>query len=154
MPLLKLTGNGLAPALEEPLNEISLNEWRARRPMAVDATALCINNDASLAGIEGDIHQFKVIVLEFPTFKDGRAYSQARLLRERYNYAGDIRARGDILRDQLQYMVRCGFNVFEFKGEDTIDAAAALTEFSRAYQSAADKDAPIWRRRLAKAAAA
>ncbi len=100
-----------------------------------------------------DLSGFSTIILDFPAFKDGRAYSQARLLRERYGYSGEIRARGDILRDQLLFMARCGFDAFEYQG-DVASAEAAMREFSFAYQSAADQAAPVWRRRLSKAAAA
>ena len=94
------------------------------------------------------------MILAFPHFKDGRAYSQARLLRERYGFAGEIRARGEILRDQLYFMARCGVNAFEFSNTSTLGADAALNEFSFVYQSAADKAQPAWRRRVARAVAA
>ena len=154
MPLLKLVKNTLTPALEEPLEEVSLEDWRANRPAHAGATALVISNDAALEDVAADFSGFSVIVLEFPAFKDGRAYSQARLLRERYGFAGEIRARGEILQDQLFFMVRCGVNAFEYSGENAKSANDALNEFSFVYQSAADGAAPLWRRRLARAAAA
>ncbi len=154
MPLLKLSRDRLLPSLEEPLVEVSLEDWRDNPQEHADATALRISNDTSLADVKCDIHGFSVIVLDFPAFKDGRAYSQARLLRDRYGYSGEIRARGDVLRDQLLFMVRCGVNAFEFTGDDVSGADAALKEFSFAYQPAADDVTPVWRRRLARAAAA
>lgn len=153
MKLLKLSRDRLFPAFEEPLAEVSLEEWRDNPQGHADATALRIGNDVSLAGVEGDLAGFSVIILDFPKFRDGRAYSQARLLRERYGYTGEIRARGDILRDQLLFMARCGFDAFEFAG-DADGANAALAEFSFAYQPAADGAVPVWRQRLARAAAA
>jgi uncharacterized protein (DUF934 family) len=154
MKLLKLSRGHLYPALEEPLVEVSLDEWRDNPQEHADATALRISNDTSLADIKCDIHGFSIIILVFPAFKDGRAYSQARLLRERYGYAGEIRARGDILRDQLLFMMRCGFDAFEFSGADINGANEALKEFSFAYQLGSDSLAPIWRQRLDRAAAA
>lgn len=154
MPLLKLSCDHLYPALEEALVEVSLDQWRDNPQDHADATALRISNDVSLADIKCDVHGFSVIILDFPAFKDGRAYSQARLLRERYGYAGEIRARGDILRDQLLFMARCGFDAFEFEDDDIAGAKAALDEFSFAYQAASDRVEPIWRKRLARAVAA
>lgn len=154
MPLLKLNRDRLTPALEEPLTEVSLEDWRDNPQEHADATALRISNDTPLAGVKCDLHGFSVIILDFPAFKDGRAYSQARLLRERYGYTGEIRARGDILRDQLFFMVRCGINAFEYPSDDVAGADAALKEFTFAYQPAADKAAPVWRQRQASAAAA
>jgi len=154
MKLLKLNRDRLTPALEEPPVEVTLEDWRDNPQEHADATALSISNDTALADVKCDLHGFSVIILEFPAFKDGRAYSQARLLRERYGYTGEIRARGDILRDQILFMVRCGINAFEFTGEDVAGADAALKEFSFAYQPAADAEAPAWRQRLSRAAAA
>lgn len=154
MPLLKFIHDRLTPALEEPHSEVTLEEWRANPQAHVDASALVISNATPLDDLACDFSGFSVIVLEFPAFKDGRAYSQARLLRERFNYSGEIRARGDVLRDQLLFMVRCGINAFEFASEDTDGARAALEEFSFFYQPAVDEAAPVWRLRLNRAAAA
>lgn len=153
MKLLKLSRDRLYPALEEPLSEVSLEDWGDNPQGHADATALRISNDVSLADVKCDLHGFSTIILDFPAFKDGRAYSQARLLRERYGYTGEIRARGDILRDQLLFMARCGINAFEFTG-DVGGANEALKEFTFAYQPAADGREPVWRKRLNRAAAA
>ena len=154
MKLLKISRNKLLPALEEPLAEVSLEDWRDNPQEHPDATALTISNATSLADIKCDIHGFSVIILAFPVFKDGRAYSQARLLRERYGYTGEIRARGDVLFDQLSFMARCGINAFEFAGPNAENAGAAMREFTFAYQTSADGAAPVWRKRLDRAAAA
>jgi len=152
MKLLKLSHGRISPALEEPLQTVSLDEWRDNPQAHADATALAIPNDASVADITMDICGFDVVILDFPQFKDGRAYSQARLIRERLNFTGEIRARGGVLRDQLLFMVRCGFDAFEFGDAGVADAV--LREFTFAYQPAADSVAPIWRQRLAHAKAA
>lgn len=83
--------------------------------------------------------RLSLVALEFPTFKDGRAYSTARLLRERYNYKGELRAVGNVLRDQFLFMLRCGFDAFEVATEHEVAAwKKAMDEFSVWYQAAAD----------------
>ncbi|MBK8175349.1 MAG: DUF934 domain-containing protein [Rhodospirillales bacterium] len=80
-----------------------------------------------------------VIALEFPAFKDGRAYSTARLLRERYGFAGELRAVGNVLRDQFLFMQRCGFDAFEVADERAVAAWTEATQaFSVFYQPASD----------------
>jgi uncharacterized protein (DUF934 family) len=154
MTLLKLSHGQFAPALEEPLREVSLEDWRGNPHAHAEATALVIDNDATIMDIAADLGGFDVVVLDFPAFTDGRAYSQARLLRERLGYTGEIRARGNVLRDQIFFMARCGFNAFEYDGQQANDAVMALKEFSYVYQPAADKREPAWRKRIARAAAA
>ncbi|MFZ4602054.1 MAG: DUF934 domain-containing protein [Caulobacterales bacterium] len=89
-----------------------------------------------------------LVVVNFPKFRDGRGYTTARLLRDRFGFAGDIRAEGDVLRDQLAFMIRCGFSSFAVKDRAPQAALdAALRRFSVVYQPAADGAAPIWRRR-------
>ena len=89
-----------------------------------------------------------LIVLQFPRFQDGRAYSQARLLRERYGFCGELRAEGNVLRDQLAFMERCGFDSFEVDERVSLaDFNAALEEMSVWYQPAGDARIPAWRLR-------
>jgi uncharacterized protein (DUF934 family) len=93
----------------------------------------------SVEQISGDLHRLSVVALEFPKFNDGRAMSQARLLRERYGYRGEIRATGRVLRDLLLFMHRCGFDAFEVADNVTAGVVVeALAEFSFFYQPAAD----------------
>jgi len=100
--------------------------------------------------IASDLARFAVIGVNFPKFTDGRGYSSARLLRERYGYAGEIRAIGDVLRDQLFYMKRCGIDAFAVREDKDIEAAlAGLKVFSEAYQAAVDQPQPLFRRRAA-----
>ena len=154
MTLFKFSNNSMLSALEAPLQEVFLEQWRENPAAHAGATALVIPNDVRFSDSVDDLSGFSVIILQFPAFKDGRAYSQARILRERLGYAGEIRARGDVLRDQLLFMVRCGFDAFELAGEDSSDAQASLHEFSFSYQSAADNEDPVWRKRLLRADAA
>lgn len=86
-----------------------------------------------------DLKRLSLVVLEFPKFRDGRGFSWARILRTRLSFTGDIRARGNFLRDQLFFMVRCGINSFAGDARITPDAVrAALATFAHVYQPAAD----------------
>jgi uncharacterized protein (DUF934 family) len=99
------------------------------------------------AAIAGDLARLAVVALEFGTFKDGRAFSQAALLRRRYRYAGEIRAVGDVQRDQIFFMRRCGIDAFELRSDRSAeDALAAFREFSVTYQAAPDDPRPLYRR--------
>jgi uncharacterized protein (DUF934 family) len=90
-----------------------------------------------------------LVALEFPGFKDGRHYTTARLLRERFGFKGEIRAVGDVMRDQLFYMTRCGFDAFELKSTKSLEEAlGAFNEYSVTYQGAADDPRPLFRRRV------
>jgi len=92
--------------------------------------------DAVIEDILFALQKLKLIALQFEVFADGRAFSQAKLLRERYNFSGDIRAMGDVIRDQLAFMQRCGFNQFEIPDdEDSQLALLAFSEISYGYQS-------------------
>ena len=92
--------------------------------------------------------QLPLIALDFPEFVDGRCYSSARLLRNRYQYQGELRAIGDILRDQLYFMQRCGFDSFELRANrDPQEALQAFAEFSVRYQPAADGAPALFRYR-------
>jgi len=98
--------------------------------------------------IRDDLDRIDLIAINFPTFMDGRGYSLAKILRDRYGYQKEIRAVGDIMRDQLFYLQRCGFNAYEIKaGRDIMDAVKGLEDFSVTYQVSADEKQPIYRRR-------
>jgi uncharacterized protein (DUF934 family) len=89
-----------------------------------------------------------VIAVHFPKFTDGRGYSIASILRKRFGYTGELRAVGDVQRDQLFLMARCGFDAFALRDDQDPDAClGALTDFSVAYQDAADGRAPAFRDR-------
>lgn len=96
------------------------------------------------------IPDLPLIALNFPAFKDGRAFTSARELRERFGYQGEIRAIGDVLRDQLFYMKRCGFNAFAPRDDqDLEDCQRAFHDFRDGYQSSIDQPLPLFRRRSA-----
>ena len=89
-----------------------------------------------------------LIAINFPKFADGRGFSSARLIRERYNYSGELRAIGGFIRDQLYLLNRCGFNAFQFSDENELsDAAESLKDFSENYQVSVDQENPLFRRR-------
>ena len=82
---------------------------------------------------------FALVALDFPKFRDGRAYSYARLLRERYGFRGELRAVGEVLLEQLFFMLRTGFDAFEIQGPDPSGAyRTALADFSVWYQPTGD----------------
>ena len=90
-----------------------------------------------------------VIALVFPTFRDGRAYSQARLLRERHGFKGELRATGQVLRDQFVFMLRAGFDAFEVKKESDAEAfAATVKRYSVFYQPTGDGRVTALHRRM------
>jgi uncharacterized protein (DUF934 family) len=92
-------------------------------------------NDKPICDLAPYLDRLALVSLEFPVFRDGRAYTQARQLRERYAFKGEIRATGDVLRDQFLFMVRAGFDAFEVKKESDAEAfAQALREFTVLYQ--------------------
>ncbi|HEX3633077.1 MAG TPA: DUF934 domain-containing protein [Casimicrobiaceae bacterium] len=101
-----------------------------------------------------DVVRLPLIAVDFPKFSDGRGYSTARLLREKYRYTGELRAIGDILRDQLYYLRQCGFDTFALQpGRSVADALAAFGDFSDNYQATVAQPVPLFRRRLQGAAA-
>lgn len=100
------------------------------------------------------VDRLSLIVLNFPKYTDGRPYSSARLLRTRYGFDGDLRATGDVLTDQLAFMVRCGFSSLELsRARDPESVHKALNEFSHAYQTSADQASvqSVWQKRKAAA---
>ncbi|WP_412460218.1 DUF934 domain-containing protein [Pseudomonas sp. SC11] len=107
-----------------------------------------LDSDEEAEEIAEQVQHFQVIALNFPAFTDGRSYSNARLLRDRYQYKGELRAIGDVLRDQLFYMARCGFDAFAIRADkDPQDALQSLKDFSVTYQGATDEPLPLFRRR-------
>ncbi|AIR90707.1 DUF934 domain-containing protein [Pseudomonas cremoricolorata] len=107
-----------------------------------------LDADEEAEEIGEHVADFQVIALNFPAFTDGRNYSNARLLRDRYKFTGELRAIGDVLRDQLFYMARCGFDAFAIRADkDPVDALEGLKDFSVTYQGATDQPLPLFRRR-------
>jgi len=122
---------------------VSLAQWQAQRDaLLARGTPLGIrlHSDQSPEAIADDVQHFAVIALEFPKFRDGRAYSYARLLRERYGFKGELRAVGDVLMEQLFFMLRTGFDAFDVQQSPDPVAAfeTALKDFSVWYQPTGD----------------
>lgn len=122
---------------------VSLARWQAERDTLAGRNAplgVRLASNERPDAIAADLDRFDVVALEFPGYKDGRGYSSARLLRERYRYTGELRAVGDVLRDQLAFMERCGIDSFEYAGLTRAEEAlAAFGDISVVYQTAADR---------------
>lgn len=131
---------------------VSHARWLTERD-ALLASGLSIGiklpNTVDVATVLPEIAERPLIELDFPSFPDGRAYSQARLLAERFAYKGELRATGKaVVRDQIGFMVRCGFTSVELRdGQDPAACLAAVHEFSVPYQQAADHAEPVFLRR-------
>jgi uncharacterized protein (DUF934 family) len=111
-----------------------------------------LRSDQNAKSVDDIASELPLIAITFPVFRDGRGYSTARLLRERYGYKGELRAIGDVMRDQLFYMKRCGFDAYELKaGKSIEDALNAFRDFSVTYQGAVDDPRPLFRRRAQNA---
>jgi len=107
-------------------------------------------NNRKVAELAPYLDRLAVVALVFPSFKDGRAYSQARLLRERYGYTGELRATGQILRDQFVFLVRAGFDVLDVAKANDVDAfASVLARYTVFYQTAGEGRASAARLRVA-----
>ncbi len=140
-PLIAVADDTAVPAGRPAI--VSLERWRREGAELEGRNAplgVRLSSDDSLDEIGAALEGIDLIALEFPAFTDGRPYSTARLLRERYGFAGELRAVGQILRDQAQFMARCGFDAFELSD----DAGAgnwteSSTEIDVFYQPAADQ---------------
>ena len=121
---------------------VSLTQWLEHSELLgrrADPVGVRLRSDEQPETIAEDLDSLAVVALEFPAFKDGRAYSYARLLRDKYGYTGEIRAVGDVLLEQLHFMERTGFNAFEIHSDDPLgDLAVAAADFDVWYQPAAD----------------
>ena len=106
--------------------------------------------DADPEAVSADIAALPLIAVDFPAFTDGRGYSIGRLLRDRYGFTGELRAIGDILRDQLFALAECGFDAFDIRADrDAAAALAGLDDFSSIYATTSRTPQPWFRRRKA-----
>lgn len=121
---------------------VPLARWLASRDQLLARQAplgVRLTSGESPDIIRDDLGRFELVALEFPIFRDGRAYSYARLLREHYGFKGELRAVGNVLYDQFSFMHRCGFNAYEVqKDADAQRFARALSEFTVRYQADPD----------------
>jgi uncharacterized protein (DUF934 family) len=129
--------------------------WRLRREELLDRRApvgVRLGADEGAETIAADLEHLALVAVHFPKFSDGRGLSTARLLRERYGFEGEVRAIGDVLRDQLAFLERCGFDAFVLREDQDPEAAlAAFDELSDAYQGTVAEPLPLFRRRFAAA---
>jgi uncharacterized protein (DUF934 family) len=152
--LLKRAPDGALPALPGSGDVIvPLALWLERRHDLLaypGRLGVWLDSDEDPAAIAADLDRFALVAVNFPKFGDGRGYSIARLLRERYAYAGELRAIGEVARDLLFYMAACGFDAFALReGENVDEALAAFSDFSESYPSSVAQPLPLFRRRLA-----
>ena len=138
---------------------VPLKIWLAERAVLVERASMLrtsigvsIDGATDPAPLVDSIGQLALIAVNFPKFTDGRGYSTGALLRSRYGFKGELRAIGDVLRDQLFYMHRAGFNAFAVRADKDIhDALSALSDFSETYQGAVDQPLPLFKRRASRA---
>jgi uncharacterized protein (DUF934 family) len=133
MPLYRESSS--TPAPDEGPVPVPLEEWLRWRT----GSAVSLANTDDADGLQPYIAALTLITLHFPKFSDGRAYSQARILRERLGYRGELRAVGNVLQDQLSFLLRCGFDSFESEQKGFGEALVkARTLFSVVYQPTKD----------------
>jgi len=134
---------------------IPLALWLARRDELLSRAGtgtlgVWLDANEGPEALDGDVQRFPLIAVNFPKFGDGRGYSIARLLRERYGYKGELRAIGDVLHDHLYFMEQCGFDAFALReDQDAQEALSAFDTFSDSYQTTVLRPVPLFRRRLA-----
>ena len=106
-----------------------------------------VPNDYAIEDLAHDLPRLALVALKFPKWVDGRAYSQARLLRARYRFAGEVRATGEVIVDMLPLLARCGFNAVQLRaGESQAAAERALAFFPAHYQGDVDHSQPVFAR--------
>ena len=153
--ILKLSEGETAESIALPEGPVllPLAVWLAHRDEILASAGpfgVWIDSSEGPEALVSDLSALSIVAVNFPKFADGRGYSTARLLRERYGYRGEIRAIGDVLHDQLFFMKRCGIDAYAVREDKDIEAAlAGLNTFSDAYQAAVDQPKPLFRRRTA-----
>ena len=107
-----------------------------------------LDSDESPEDLAADLDKIALVAINFPVFSDGRGYSSATLLRKQFNYKGEIRAIGDVLRDQLFYMKNCGIDSFVLRADRNADEAlSSFKDFSESYQSTVTNPKPLFLRK-------
>jgi uncharacterized protein (DUF934 family) len=164
MPTLIEYRDGIARGVEDAFTNVADDENLVPGDVIISLTRFQADGDRLLSegrrvgvrlqaqeeaeALAYDLPRLSVVALEFPKYRDGRAYTNARLLRERYRFKGEIRAVGDVLREQAGFMVRCGFDAFEPADEASSNEwQAAARRYRHVYQRAADDRAPAFAER-------
>jgi uncharacterized protein (DUF934 family) len=149
--VLRLSESDTLEAVVVPAGKIivPLKVWQAQRE-ALQVRAelgVWLASDERAEALRGDLDRFAVVAVDFPGFGDGRGYSIAHHLRVKLGYVGELRAIGDVLRDQIFYMQRAGFDAFSpAEGKDINAVIKGLSDFSVTYQASADEAQPLFRR--------
>ena len=144
---------GEAAAVTVPAGQVLIPAavWLAQKAQLQNRTdiGVWLDSDEAAELIGDEANHFAVIGVNFPGFMDGRPFSTARLLRERYGFKGELRATGNFIRDQLCYLRRCGVNAFAFANPETNleEAVKSLSDLQEYYQAAVDQPLPLFRRR-------
>lgn len=128
---------------------VPLAVWQAQREALVsrEDVGVYITEKDEVETLKEDCLSLAVIGIEFNAFTDGRGFSAAYLLRERFGFKGELRALGTFIRDQLCYLSRCGFNAFALQDENLEEAKASLGDLQEYYQASANQPRPLFRRR-------
>jgi uncharacterized protein (DUF934 family) len=130
---------------------VPLALWKERGAQILERgepLGVWLKPDDDPADIAADLDKFSVVAVHFPKFTDGRGYSTGALLRTRYGYRGELRAFGDVGRDQLFYLARCGFDAFRLADHrDPESALASFSDFTVRYQGSVDDPVPLYRKR-------
>ena len=133
--------NFIVPLQFWKLHQEELNEYDGN-------IAVWLDSDENPEQITGELDSLPLISLNFPVFSDGRSYTNARELRQKYAFKGEVRAIGDVLRDQLYYMAQCGFDTFEIRHDQETELCLdAFKDFETGYQSTITQPTPLFRRR-------
>jgi len=137
----------LTPA---PYSLLTLAQWHAIRAQWPDSlpVAVSFGNDDEIETLKDDLPRLSLVALHFPKWVDGRAYSQARILRSRYRFPGEVRATGEVLVDMMPLLKRTGFDAVVLRADqDRAAAERALTFFPGHYQGDVEDNHPIFARR-------
>ncbi|MDF1822783.1 MAG: DUF934 domain-containing protein [Alcanivoracaceae bacterium] len=128
---------------------VPLAVWQAKKEAlkARGDIGVCLDPGEEPEALADDVSALPLVAINFPAFKDGRGYSYARELRTRFGFTGELRAVGDVLRDQLFYLWRVGFNAFEVRDDrDIQEALSGLKDYTVTYQGDVHDPRPIYRR--------
>ncbi|MFZ5718092.1 MAG: DUF934 domain-containing protein [Pseudomonadota bacterium] len=164
MPTLIELEGGLAKIAEDPFTHVADDQEIATGDVIISLTRFQAEGDRLLSegrqvgvrltaeeeveALAYDLPRISVVALEFPKYRDGRAYTNARLARERFGFKGQVRAVGDVLREQAGFMVRCGFDAFEPADDASANEwQAAVGRYRHVYQRAADGRVPAFEER-------
>jgi uncharacterized protein (DUF934 family) len=130
------TADSAAPVI------LGFDQWRSERERWLKhdgRLGVVLAPEHKVEQLIPELGRFALIAADFPGPSEGRGYTQGRLLRERWNFTGELRATGYVRRDQVFFLARCGFNSFELPDADLEDAASAFSTFSAAYQPSNDR---------------